>query len=47
MKVCNAEHEKSEITTLGVIPKSADNMDSLKTILANLHDLYGIGTQPG
>ena len=37
--------EKSTITTLGVLPDCADNINSLKSILDNLHDLYGIGTQ--
>ena len=36
--------EKSSITTLGVLPESADNLGSLKTILDSLHDLYGVGT---
>ena len=40
----NREREKSAITTLGIIPESADNVDSLKAIVDNLRELYGVGT---
>ena len=41
----NKLEEKSTITTLGVLLECADNIHSLKSILDNRHDLYGIGTQ--
>ena len=38
------ECEKSMITTTAVIPESADNHDSLKSILDHIYNLYGVGT---
>ena len=38
------ECEKSAVFTLGVLPDNADNIDSLKSVLDHLHELYGVGT---
>ena len=35
---------KSAVFTLGVLADNADNIDSLKSVLDHLHDLYGVGT---
>ena len=36
--------EKSAITTLEILPELADNLDSLKTVLDSLYELYGVRT---
>ena len=35
--------EQSTICTLGVLPDHAESLDSSKTILDSVHDLYGVG----